>query len=280
MDFEHGYAESDNIRIHYATLGDKENPMILMIHGFPDFWFTWMDQMKALSGEYYTVAMDQRGYNRSDKPKGEEQYDLVKLAEDAISVIRHAGKQKAIIMGHDWGGMVAWVLGMYYPEWVEKLVILNLPHPKGFRRELANNPEQVRQSQYARNFQNDPDIADNLTPEFLTGIVLGDGGDPELRKMYLAAFGRSSISGMINYYKRNFPKEPYTEDNTEVVKVRSPVLILYGLEDRYLLPSGLNDTWRWVDNELSIVTFPGAGHFVHHDEPDKGLDAIKAWLDK
>src|SRR5438552_13273697 len=113
-DFEsrvtHGYADSNGVKIHYASLG--KGPLIVMIHGFPDFWYTWRDQMEALSINYQVVAIDQRGYNLSDKPKGVENYDMRLLVGDVAAVIKHLGRDKAIIVGHDWGGVVAWVFAM------------------------------------------------------------------------------------------------------------------------------------------------------------------------
>ena len=136
---KHGYADSNGVKIHYASLGN--GPLIVMIHGFPDFWYTWRDQMVALSGSYQCVAIDQRGYNLSDKPKGVEKYGMKFLAEDVAAVVKSLGQNKAIIVGHDWGGAVAWNFAMAHPEMTGKLIILNLPHPRGMARELANNPQ-------------------------------------------------------------------------------------------------------------------------------------------
>src|SRR6187401_2189069 len=97
----HAYADSNGVKIHYATLGDKSKPLVVMIHGFPDFWYTWRDQMQALSSDYYVVAVDQRGYNLSDKPKGVENYDMRLLVGDVIAVIKSTGREKAIVVGHD-----------------------------------------------------------------------------------------------------------------------------------------------------------------------------------
>src|SRR5207237_4003236 len=138
---KHGYATSEGgVKIHYATLG--EGPLVVMIHGFPDFWYSWRKQMDALSDRYQVVAIDQRGYNLSDKPKGVENYDMRLLVGDVAAVIRSLGKDKATIVGHDWGGIVAWYFAMNLPQMTEKLVILNLPHPNGLARELRNNPDQ------------------------------------------------------------------------------------------------------------------------------------------
>ena len=270
---EHGYADSGGVKIHYAALGDKKNPLIVMIHGFPDFWYSWRDQMAALSPDYYVVAIDQRGYNLSDKPKGVENYDMRLLVGDVIAVIKHLGREKAIIVGHDWGGAVSWTLATYQPQFVEKLIILNLPHLRGLSRELANNPQQQKNSQYARNFQQ-PDAHTKVTAEQLTFWVK----DPEARKKYVEAFQRSDIEAMLNYYKQNYPREPYKEDTSPVVKVKMPVLMIHGLGDTALLPGALNNTWEWLESDLTLVTIPKAGHFVQQDASDMVTRSMKMWL--
>lgn len=274
-DFEsrvkHGYADSNGVKIHYASIGS--GPLIVMIHGFPDYWYTWRSQMEALSGSYQVVAMDQRGYNLSDKPEGVENYDMKLLVGDVIAVIKAQGKEKAIIVGHDWGGAVSWSLAMYAPQYVDKLIILNLPHLRGITRELAHNPQQAKNSAYARNFQQ-PDAASKLTAEALAGWVK----DPDAKAKYVEAFKRSSFEAMLNYYKRNYPREPYQDDTSPVVKVQAPVLMIHGLKDWALLPGALNNTWEWVDKDLTIVTVPEAGHFVQADAPDFVNRTIKMWL--
>jgi epoxide hydrolase 4 len=272
---EHGYADSNGVKIHYAALGDKKNPLIVMIHGFPDFWYSWRDQMDTLSKQFYVAAIDQRGYNLSDKPKGVENYDMRLLVGDVIAVIKHLGREKAIIIGHDWGGAVSWVLATYQPQYVEKLIILNLPHLRGLNRELANNPKQQKNSEYARRFQQ-PDAHKALKVEQLVEWVK----DPEAKKKYIEAFNRSDLEAMLNYYKRNYPREPYTLDTSPVVKVKMPVLMIHGLDDWALLPGALNDTWEWLESDLTLVTIPKASHFVQQDASDLVTRSIKMWLNR
>jgi pimeloyl-ACP methyl ester carboxylesterase len=267
----HGYADSNGVKIHYASLG--QGPLVIMIHGFPDFWYTWRDQMEALSDKFQCVAIDQRGYNLSDKPKGVENYDVRLLVGDVIAVIHALGKEKAIIVGHDWGGMVAWQTALNVPQVTEKLIILNLPHPRGLSRELANNPAQQKNSQYARNFQQ-PDAASKLTAEGLAFWVK----DPEARKKYVEAFKRSDFEAMLNYYKRNYPKEPYVEDKSPVVKTQMPVLMIHGLGDTALLSGALNNTWDWMGQDLTLVTIPGSSHFVQQDASELVSKSMRMWL--
>src|SRR3979490_2510352 len=128
----HGYADSNGVKIHYAKLG--AGPLVVMIHGFPDYWYTWRHQMEGLADRFTVVAIDQRGYNLSDKPAGVENYDVRLLVGDVAAVIKHLGQQKAIVVGHDWGGMVAWQLAINVPQAVERLIILNQPAPPGLAR--------------------------------------------------------------------------------------------------------------------------------------------------
>ena len=200
---EDGFVDSDGVKIHYVSLGRKEDPLLVMIHGFPDFWYSWRAQMPELAKHFHVVAIDQRGYNASGQPEGVENYKTDKLVDDVVAVVKHFGTGKAVIVGHDWGGLVAWTFAMTHPELTDRLIVLNLPHPRGLLRELATNPQQQKNSQYARNFQQ-PDAAKHVSVEFLTGWVK----DPAARKVYLAAFKRSSLEGMLNYYKANYPRLP------------------------------------------------------------------------
>jgi pimeloyl-ACP methyl ester carboxylesterase len=266
----HGYVDSNGVKIHYASLG--QGPLVVMIHGFPDFWYTWRDQMEALSDKFQCVAIDQRGYNLSDKPKGVENYAMKYLAGDVIAVIHALGREKAIVVGHDWGGAVAWQVALNAPQVTEKLIILNLPHPRGLSRELANNPAQQKASAYARNFQK-PEAT--LTPEQLASIR---EKNPDVRPKYLEAFRRSDIEAMLNYYKANYPREPYMEDKSPVVKTTMPVLMIHGLGDNALLSGALNNTWDWMGKDLTLVTIPGAGHFVQEDASELVSKSMRMWL--
>ena len=268
----HHYADNDGVKIHYVMAGDS-GPLVVMIHGFPDFWYSWNEQIKALQSTHRVAAIDQRGYNRSDKPVGLDNYAIPKLVSDVAAVIRDMGEKKAVIVGHDWGGMVAWSFAMSKPEMTDRLAVLNLPHPKGLNRELANNPDQQRNSQYARAFQL-PGAHKLLTAERLAGWVKGGAK----RAKYIEAMKRSDFEAMLNYYKRNYPRPPYEEDTSDPVRLKMPVLLIHGLDDKALLHGALNRTWEWLDGDLTMVTIPGAGHFVHHDKPSLVSRTLKMWL--
>jgi pimeloyl-ACP methyl ester carboxylesterase len=267
----HGYANSSGVKIHYASVGS--GPLIVMIHGFPDYWYTWRYQMQGLSDRFQVVAIDQRGYNLSDKPDGVSEYAMKLLVGDVIAVIRHLGKEKAIVVGHDWGGAVAWTLSINAPQYVDRLIILNLPHPRALARELANNPEQQKNSAYARRFQAEG-AEKALTAESLASWVK----DSDAKEKYVEAFRHSSFAGMLNFYKANYPREPYKEDTSPIVKVQCPVLMIHGLKDTALLAPALNNTWDYVQKDLTITTVPEAGHFVQADASDFVTNTMRMWL--
>jgi pimeloyl-ACP methyl ester carboxylesterase len=278
---EEGFVDSGGVKIHYVSLGKKDDPLVVMIHGFPDFWYSWRAQMPALARRFHVVAIDQRGFNLSGQPEGVDNYKIEKLVGDLRAVVDHFTHGKAIIVGHDWGGLVAWTFAMTQPDRVDRLIVLNLPHPRGLIRELQTNPQQQKNSQYARDFQK-PDAARRVSVDLLTFWVK----DPEARKVYAAALRRSSMEGMLNYYKANYPRGPgdaqAKTDATATAPVfppvKCPVLLIHGLKDQALLPGALNETWNWIDADLTLVTIPGAGHFVQQDAADLVTRTMVSWL--
>lgn len=276
---EHGFVDNDGVKIHYAAIG--EGPLIVMIHGFPDFWYTWHEQMESLSDNFKVVAIDLRGYNKSDKPKGVENYKMKFLIGDVVAVIKNFSDGKAVIVGHDWGGAIAWQVAMWRPELVEGLIVLSTPHPNGLFRELKNNPQQKKNSEYAADFQK-PDAYKGLTAEGLASWVRDD----KEKEIYIEAFERSDFEAMLNYYKASFPKtstdstKQVSKPPTQQKKVMCSTLAIFGLEDNALLPSGWNGTWDWIDKDLTLVSVPGAGHFVHRDSSDFVTSNIRLWLSR
>ena len=273
----HGYADNDGVRIHYATLG--EGPLVVMIHGFPDFWYSWRHQMAGLADSFQVVAIDQRGYNLSGQPVGDEHYAMPHLVSDVLAVIRHFGRDSATVVGHDWGGAVAWSVAFSQPQVVDRLIILNLPHPAGMARARADNPQVARDTGYAQVFRqgkpSDPDIlfGGPMNPQTLSGWVT----DPAAREHYEEAFARSDFDAMLAYYKQNYPA-PDAEPGPPPPRLAMPVLMFHGLEDRALPSDGLNHTWDWLDGDLTLVTVPGAGHFVQQDAAELVTSTMQWWL--
>ncbi|HEY0746263.1 MAG TPA: alpha/beta hydrolase [Steroidobacteraceae bacterium] len=271
---EHHDADSSGVKIHYVALG--KGPLIVMIHGFPDFWYTWRKQMEVLGAHYRVIAVDQRGYDLSDRPAGIEQYAMPLLVNDIGAVIKAEGRSNAVIVGHDWGGAVAWTLAMTHPEWIQALVILNLPHPSGIQREIKTNSEQRKNSQYAFNFQK-AGAEKTLSAEKLAAWVKDDAA----RAHYIEAFKRSDFEAMLNYYRANYPRPD--QDSAALTpsplpKVTVPVLEFHGLADQALLPGALSGTWDLVEKDFTLVTIPGAGHFVQQDAPDLVSTTMSDWL--
>ena len=271
---EHKFADSDGVKIHYAKSGS--GPLAVFIHGFPDFWYSWRHQMEGLASDFTVAAMDTRGYNKSDQPVGVENYDMELLINDVAAVIEAEGRESAVIIGHDWGGGIAWSFAAARPDLSSHLIIINLPHVKNLARELAKFDQQHRNSQYARNFQS-PTSHENISAERLATSL--SRGDATLHPIYLEAFENSSADAMMNYYRANFPREPYTSGAfVELDRIKMPVLQFHGLDDTALLADSLNDTWDELDQDWTLVTIPGAGHWPHHDKPEKVTNMMKAWL--
>lgn len=276
---EDGFLDSDGVKIHYVTQGT--GPLVVLLHGCPDHWLGWYQQIPALAQHFQVVAIDLRGYNLSDQPTGVENYTIDKLVGDVLAVLRHFQRDKAMIVGHDWGGFIAWCFAMAHPDRIDRLVILNLPHPACLQRELANNPAQHQASEYARQFQQLPagsrtvqhqGMSMELTPALFASFVKEEA----IRQKYIEALERTSLDAMMNYYKANYPRPPYPQQSFPPVKC--PVLMIHGLDDIFLLPGALNDTWRYVEKDFTLVTIPGAGHWVHHDAAELVNRRMIRWL--
>ena len=275
---EDGFADSGGVKIHYVAKGT--GPLVVLIHGIPGFWYDWRNQMPALARHFRAVAIDQRGFNLSDQPDGVESYALEKLTGDVVAVIEHFGERKATLVGHDSGGWIGWRCAMDHPDRIDRLIVLNLPHPACIERELQNNPRQYEASDYARQFQQSPRgsrrfVAPDgstceLTPELYSSAFKDE------RPRYLEAFRRSSIEGMIDFYRANYPRPPYKEK--AYPRVKCPVLMIHGLDDMWLMPEALDGTWRHLEKDLTLVTVPEAGHWVHHDAPRLVTERMVGWL--
>jgi|TARA_Y100000310_G_scaffold345317_1_gene463722 pimeloyl-ACP methyl ester carboxylesterase len=273
---KHHQVDSDGVSIHYVTLG--KGPVVLFVHGFPDFWYSWREQMDALSGDFKTVAMDTRAYNKSDKPEGVENYAMNFLIGDVRAVIKDLGVDSVTLVGHDWGGAIAWRFAMFNPDLVNKLVICNLTHPNGYMTVRRNaTAEQKANTQYITNFQK-PGAEDALTPQVLARISAGPVSE-EIRARYIAAFERSSAAGMLGYYRSAFGSLNATPvPGAELPKLTMPVLQFHGLKDRAVDKDGLRDTWNWVNEDYTLVTIPSSNHWVQREAADIVSTTMLWWL--
>ncbi|MHC4404192.1 MAG: alpha/beta fold hydrolase [Planctomycetota bacterium] len=273
---EHHQTDSDGVSIHYVTLGD--GPVVLFVHGFPDFWYSWREQMAALSGDFKTVAMDTRANNKSGKPDGVENYTMPHLMSDVEAVIKDLGVDSVTLVGHDWGGAISWQFAMRYPQRVNKLVICNLTHPKGYMTVRRNaTPEQKANTQYIMDFQA-PGFEDRLTPEILAGISAGNVSS-EVRERYVHAFSQSSVKGLLDYYRAAYSGlNSAPGDSEEFPKLSMPVLQFHGLKDKAVDKDGLRDTWNWINEDYTLVTIPSSDHWVQREAADLVNETMLWWL--
>ena len=266
----HHTVKSGDVDIHYVALG--EGKPVLFLHGFPDIWYSWRRQMAALEGEFRTAAMDLRGYNRSGQPKQVEDYQMPHILADVAAVIEDLGGAVTLV-GHDWGGAIAWRYAMTYPEQIERLVILNLTHPRGYGNVIANATEaQRRNTDYARRFATSkPD--GSPVPEGLLGRYADQG--EEVAAHYREALSRSYWDGMLNYYRANYGQVSGGDD---LPNVQMPVLQFHGLKDTAVDKDGLKNTWDWVDRDYTLVTVPTVGHWVQLEAAGLVSKTMRAWL--
>ncbi|WP_374472642.1 alpha/beta fold hydrolase [Phenylobacterium sp.] len=271
------YAQNGTVKIHYAV--DGKGPLVILLHGFPDYWGTWKPLMAELNkAGYRTAALDLRGYNLSDKPAGVEAYAMPNLIGDVAAVVAAEGQKDAVVVGHDWGAAIAWQVAMNRPDLVRRLVILSVPHPAGFAREMATNAEQQKNSQYARNFQQ-PGFEKNLTAEGLAGWQK----DPAERGPYLEALKRSDFAAMLNYYRANYPRGAGAQTAAPAamataLKVRAPTLVIHGMKDTALNAAGHSGTWDHVEADTTLAMFPQAGHFVQWEAREQVNRTVVDWL--
>jgi pimeloyl-ACP methyl ester carboxylesterase len=277
-----GYADSAGVRIFYRTYGEPapapDRPTIIALHGFPDDHRTWGPILPPLAEQFFVVTPDLRGYSGSDKPDGIDNYRWEKLVGDVIALIDHFGRAKVILLGHDWGAAIAQQVAWRRRERVERLILLNMPHLNGLQRELATNPRQQKASAYARLLQNEialgPYDLDTLRRQ-----MTGGGGRGRGFAMTLDVLGKSDWTALLNYYRANYPRPPYRFDGASPRSIVTvPTLILFGLDDPWVLADGLRDNGRWFAGGFKVVTVPRAGHWVHFDEPDLVAGTILLWL--
>jgi pimeloyl-ACP methyl ester carboxylesterase len=272
---EHHYADNNGIKLHYVTLGEGEP--VVFVHGFPDFWYSWRHQMKALAPHFKVIAIDMRAYNLSDKPEGIQHYKMAHLLDDIRAVIKDAGEQKVTLVGHDWGGAISWHFAMRHQQLAERLIILNLTHPKGYSKVVSNpTAEQEANVQYARAFASS-ELKGDPVPERVLAMR-EQGGNLLVGQRYREAFSRSSWDGMMNYYRANYAEMIADIDPETLPDITCPVLQFHGLQDTAVDKDGLRDTWNWVTQDYSLVTTPVAGHFIQWEAKDLVSQTMKSWL--
>lgn len=267
------FLESNGIHLHIAVAGPEDGPLIVLLHGFPEFWFGWKNQIQPLAEKgYRVVAPDQRGYNLSDKPEGIDNYTVDHLRDDVIGIIEHFQKESAIVIGHDWGGAVAWHLAATRPEYVDKLIVLNIPHPKAMPRVLKKNPLQWMKSSYIAFFQlpNLPEKALGMgefkaMQQSIEQTSKPNTFSPREMEQYKAAWSQSdALTAMLNWYRAirrgSFRQIPET-------KIKVPVRIIWGLGDQFLSPMLAKESMSFCE-EVNLAFVGEATHWIQHEQPE------------
>lgn len=292
----HGYAQVGDVRLHYAEAGEAGRPLVLLLHGFPEFWHSWRHQLAALGEHFHVVAPDMRGYNLSDKPARVEDYRLSRLVDDVTGLVRHFGAQRASIVGHDWGAGVAWAAAGAHPEYVTRLAVLQVPP---FRAWVDNfSLRQLARSWYMLFFQlprlpewwiesNDfARLAVMLKATSRRGTFTD--ADVALYKEALkrrdAAGETTALTAGINYYRANlFPAFGKRfggggDSGSSRALVRVPTLFIYGERDAFVVPETVRDVRAYVAGTYREVRLARAGHWVQQEYPNEVSAALISFL--
>lgn len=275
--------ETNGIRLHTAVAGPEDGELVVLLHGFPEFSYGFHHQMEELAASgYRVVAPDQRGYHLSDKPEQIEDYTINKLSDDIAGLIEAFGETSAIVIGHDWGGAVAWHLAAAKPEYVKKLIAINIPHPAAMPRVFMKNPLQWLKSSYMAFFQL-PEVPEKLMAandfesmkQAMKGTARPDAFTEQELDQYKAAWSQpGALTGMLNWYRAirkgslmQMPKAP----------LRMPVRIIWGLGDQFLSPMLATESLKFCEN-AELVWVGEATHWVHHEQPEIVNRLIKEFL--
>ncbi|XP_014768714.1 epoxide hydrolase 4 [Octopus bimaculoides] len=270
----HGFLSLSNVNVHYVSIGDKNKPLMLFIHGFPECWYSWHYQIVEFSKNYRVVAFDQRGYSLSSKFTDKKYFTIEKLSADVSEVIQTLGYKNCVLVGHDWGGAVAWNTAINYPQLVSKLIIMNCPHPTVFSKYLRSHFSQLRKSWYMFFFQM-PYIPEwiysfnkfeALSKIFTSRVgVRSENMTSDDIDVYRYAFSQpGATTGPINYYRANFHRSQ-AKLPTNILKM--PVLIIWGMQDAFLNHEMAAECSKYVNN-LLIKYIEDATHFVQLDRPE------------
>ncbi|WP_423604536.1 alpha/beta fold hydrolase [Sphingomonas sp. MS122] len=279
------------VELDVATAGDPAAPAIILLHGFPESHRTWRHQIPALARTHFVIAPDQRGFARSSKPEGVENYAPDKTVADLLALAGHFGKDRFVLAGHDWGGAIAWMAALQHPDRVERLIIVNAPHPFVFQKSLFDDLEQRAASQYIRLFRNpglDAQIAAMGLGTFFD-TTFTKHADPALlapeRDAYLEEWGQpGAMTAMLNWYRASAIVVPAMDETPErpafldgpFPPITRPTLVIWGMGDKALLPVQLDGLDALVP-DLKVVKVE-AGHFVPWEKPEAVTSAIRDWL--
>ena len=279
------------VALDVAVAGDPANPAIILLHGFPESHRTWRHQIPKLAKTHFVLAPDQRGFARSSKPEAVSDYTPDKMVGDLIALADHFGVGTFTLVGHDWGGAIAWMAALTRPDRVAKLIIVNAPHPFVFQRSMFDDPAQREASQYIRAFRN-PDFEKHIDAIGLSAFFDGsfmrhtDFENVAAEKpTYLDQWGQpGAMTAMLNWYRASAIIVPEIGEDAErpaflsapFPTIRQPTLVIWGVQDKALLPSQLEGLEALVP-DMTLVKVD-AGHFVPWEAPEAVTDAIRDWL--
>jgi epoxide hydrolase 4 len=276
-------------RLHVLEAG--AGPLLLFLHGFPEFSGMWRQQLEHFGRSYHCVAPDQRGHNLSSKPPAVRDYRAKPLVEDVVQLADALGHERFTLVAHDWGGAIAWNVAAWHPDRVDKLVIVNAPHPLTFLRELGNNAAQQQASAYMTLFRTDKAEAVLIQDGFrrLKRMTIeqwgANGGDASETVVadYVAAWNQpGALTAMLNWYRASplhppEPDAPLPELDPALFHVRVPTLVIWGERDQALLPPVLDGLDAHVD-QLQVERIPDASHWVVHERGDRVTASIERFL--
>jgi pimeloyl-ACP methyl ester carboxylesterase len=277
--WQHEYIVSNGIRLHYVTQG--EGPLMLMLHGFPEFWYSWRRQIPEFAKDYKVVALDLRGYNDSDKPQEQSAYVMSEFIKDVEGAIAGLGYNRCVLVGHDWGGAIAWYFAYAHPEMVERLIVLNIPHPARFAEGLRT-PQQLLRSSYAFFFQLPalPELviqwSDYQAVESaFKGMAINKNAftQADIEAYKDAVAKRGALTAMLNYYRnayKQFPKRDWNPLNV-------PTLMIWGEDDTALGKELTYGTEKYVSN-FQIRYIPNCSHWVQQEKPELVNQYIREFL--
>jgi pimeloyl-ACP methyl ester carboxylesterase len=273
QNLEHFILPTNGIRLHVVQSGSRYGELVILLHGFPEFWYGWRKQIQPLANAGMRVwAPDQRGYNLSDKPRGISAYTLDQLAKDVVGLIDAAGVDKCYLAGHDWGAAVAWWVGLHYPERLHKLAILNVPHPAVMMQTLSTSFAQLKKSWYMFFFQipflpeailrnNDWELVVKMMK---TGSKPGSFNTRDLEQYRHAWWRKNAMTSMLNWYRAIIQNPPELKGNH---RVQVPTLIMWGVND-IALGSELARPSLDLCDQGKLVFFEQSSHWVQHDESE------------
>jgi pimeloyl-ACP methyl ester carboxylesterase len=279
----HRYATVNGVRLHYVEYG--KGPLILLLHGFPECWYAWRYQLPALAqAGFRVVAPDLRGYNLSDKPRGVHAYRMECFIGDVKGLIQTLGEDRAVVVGHDWGGVIAWQLAISEPQMVKKLIILNAPHPQRYL-EALKTPGQLLRSWYVLFFQLPwlPELMirsfgfAGLRQRLLNEPVHADAFDEVTVKVYQRALAQpGALTAALNYYRAGF-RSLVRGLRPNIQPIEMPTLVIWGEQDRYLGADLLEGLEPWV-KDLTVERFADASHWVQAEVPERVNERMLQFL--